>query len=146
MPNKSMQRTAKNAAAEFGRYAKIKIGKIILKDIEYEVEYVELENDEKPFEKFILSLTLKERAKIFETINYFLELKNNNLPIKEKLSKHLEDGIFELRTYLSDKIARTLYFYQKGAKIIITHGFIKKTQKTPSREIEKAKVLRKLYD
>lgn len=117
-----------------------------MKDIEYEVEYVELENDEKPFEKFILSLTLKERAKIFETINYFLELKNNNLPIKEKLSKHLEDGIFELRTYLSDKIARTLYFYQKGAKIIITHGFIKKTQKTPGREIEKAKVLRKLYD
>ena len=126
--------------------AEIKIGKIILKDIEYEVEYVELENDEKPFEKFILSLTMKERAKIFETINYFLELKNNNLPIKEKLSKHLEDGIFELRTYLSDKIARTLYFYQKGAKIIITHGFIKKTQKTPRREIEKAKVLRKLYD
>lgn len=113
--------------------------------MEYEVEYVALDNGEKPFEKFILNLTLKERAKIFETINYFLELKNNNLPIKEKLSKHLEDGIFELRTYLSDKIARTLYFYQKGAKIIITHGFIKKTQKTPIGEIEKAKSLRKLY-
>lgn len=138
------QKTA--APISLGVMAEIKIGKIILKDIEYEIEYVELENDEKPFEKFILSLTLKERAKIFETINYFLELKNNNLPIKEKLSKHLEDGIFELRTYLSDKIARTLYFYQKGAKIIITHGFIKKTQKTPRREIEKAKVLRKLYD
>jgi len=93
-----------------------------------------------------LGLTLKERAKIFETINYFLELKNNDLSIKEKLSKHLEDGIFELRTYLSDKIARTLYFYQKGAKIIITHGFIKKTQKSPRKEIEKAKALRKLYN
>ncbi len=113
--------------------------------MKYEVEYVELENDEKPFEKFISNLTLKERAKIFETINYFLDLKNNHLPIKEKLSKHLDDGIFELRTYLSDKIARTLYFYQKGAKIIITHGFIKKTQKTPVGEIEKAKALRKLY-
>ena len=114
--------------------------------MEYEVEYVELEKNEKPFEEFVLGLTLKERAKVFETINYFLELKNNNLSIKEKLSKHLEDGIFELRTYLSEKIARTLYFYQKGAKIIITHGFIKKTQKTPSKEIEKAKVLRKLYN
>ena len=89
---------------------------------------------------------MKERAKIFETINYFLELKNNNLPIKEKLSKHIEDGIFELRTYLSDRIARTLYFYLKGAKVIITHGFIKKTQKTPSKEIERAKVLRKIYN
>lgn len=113
--------------------------------MEYEVEYVELENNEKPFEEFILSLTLKERAKIFETINYFLKLKNNNLTIKDKLSKHLDSRIFELRTYLSNKIARTLYFYQKGAKIVITHGFIKKSQKTPTKEIEKAKILRKYY-
>jgi hypothetical protein len=45
------------------------------------------------------------RAKIFETINFFLELKNRNLPIKENLSKHLDDGIFELRISLRDKIA-----------------------------------------
>ena len=75
-----------------------------------------------------------------------MELKNNNLAIKEKLSKHLDDGILELRTYLSDKIPRSLYFHQKGAKIIVTHGFIKRTQKTPSREIDKAKELRKLYE
>ena len=114
--------------------------------MEYEIEFVELGSDEKPFENFVLDLPIKERAKIFETINYFLELKNNNLPIKEKLSKYLENGIFELRIYLRDKIARTLYFYQKDAKIIITHGFIKKTQKTPRKEIEKAKTLRELYN
>jgi phage-related protein len=112
----------------------------------YQVKFVELENNKKPFEEFILSLSVNERAKIFETINYFLELKNNNLPIKESLSKHLDDGIFELRTFLSDKIARTMYFYQRGAKIIITHGFIKKTQKTPRREIEKAIDLRTKYN
>lgn len=115
-------------------------------EIKYDVEYVELENNRKPFEDFIFELTKKERAKIFETINYFLELKNSNLPIKEKLSKHLEDGIFELRSYLSEKIARTLYFYQKGSKIIITHGFVKKTKKTPRNEIKKAKELRGLYN
>ena len=114
--------------------------------VRYEIEYVELENNRKPFEDFIFELTIRERAKIFETINYFLELKNSNLPIKEKLSKHLEDGIFELRSYLAEKIARTLYFYQKGAKIIITHGFVKKTQKTPRNEIQKAKELRDLYN
>jgi len=43
--------------------------------MEYEVEYVELKHNEKPFENFILGLTLKERAKIFETINYFWSLK-----------------------------------------------------------------------
>ena len=73
-------------------------------------------------------------------------LRNNNLPIKENLSKHIEDGIFELRTSLSATIIRTLYFYQKGSRIIITHGFIKKTQKTPRKEIERAKVLRKEFE
>ena len=114
--------------------------------MEYTIEYVELEHNIKPFKEFALSLSLKERAKLFETINYFLELKNNNLPIKETLSKHLDDGIFELRTHLSDKIARPLYCYQVGQRIIITHGFIKKTQKTPKAEINRAKKLRQLYN
>ena len=75
----------------------------------WSIEYVEIENT-KPFEKFILGLSTKERAKVFETINYFFELKKQNLPIKESLSKHLEDGIFEIRVSLSDKIVRNLYF------------------------------------
>ena len=113
---------------------------------QYTVEYVELETGKKPFEEFVLSLPIHERAKVFETINYFVELKNHHLPIKENLSKHLNDGIFELRTSLPDTIARSLYFYQQGAKIIITHGFIKETQKTPNKEIKKAKELRKYYN
>jgi len=111
----------------------------------YTVEYVELKNGKKPFEEFILSLPIDERAKLFETINYFLELKNQNLPIKENISKHLENGIFELRSAFAKRIARSLYFYQKGARIILTHGFIKKTDKTPRKEIERAKELRSLY-
>lgn len=114
--------------------------------IRYTVEYVELENGIKPFEEFALSLSIPERAKLLETINYFIELKNHNLPIKENLSKHLDDGIFELRISLREKSVRNLYFFQKGAKIIITHGFIKKSQKTPRKEIEKAKELRKSYN
>ncbi len=113
--------------------------------MKYYVEFVELENGKKPFVEFLSSLSIDERATIFETINYFLDIKNNGLPIKESLSKHLEDGIFELRISLYNKIARTLYFYSSGAKIIITHGFIKKTQKTPGKEIIKAKELRGKY-
>jgi len=103
-----------------------------LKRVKYEIEYVEIEN-EKPFEKFVLSLTLKERAKIFETINYFIELKSDNLPIKGKLSKQLDGGIFELRTYLRDKIARTLYFYllPKGCENYYNSWFHKKDSENP---------------
>jgi len=62
----------------------------------YTVEYVELDSGEKPSEEFLSHFSIKDKAKIFETINYFLELKNQGLPIKEKLSKHLEGGIFKL--------------------------------------------------
>lgn len=91
-------------------------------------------------------MTVKERARIFETINYFIELKNQNLPIKESLSKYLKNGIFELRTSLANKIARILYFYEIETKVVITHGFIKKTQKTPRKKIEKAKDLKNQYN
>ena len=112
----------------------------------FTVEYVELENSKQPFVEFIHGLEFNERARVFESINRFLELKNQNLPIKENLSKHLDEGIFELRTSLTSKIARSLYFYQVGARIVITHGFIKKTEKIPRSEIEKAKELREFYN
>ena len=55
------------------------------------------------------------------------------------------NGIFELRTKQGTNIVRTLYFFFVGNKIIITHGFRKKTQKTPPEEIVRAKNYRKEY-
>ena len=53
-------------------------------------------------------------------------------------SKPLRDGIFELRTQYHDGISRVCYFFVYNKKIILTHGFIKKTEKTPNSEINKA--------
>ncbi len=108
----------------------------------YEVEFVELDNGVKPFESFIESLEEEVQAEVFATIDDFIYKKNHALKIKENLSKLLEDGIFELRTTFADGIARTLYFYLSGKRVIITHGFIKKSQKTPRQEIDRAKALR----
>lgn len=60
-------------------------------------------------------------------------------------SDYLDDGIFELRTIQGSNIVRSLYFFFVGSKIIITHGFRKKTPKTPPEEIEKAKKYRADY-
>lgn len=49
--------------------------------------------------------------------------------------KHIEDEIWELRPGKN----RVLYFFYKNNKYILLHHFVKKTQKTPRREIEKAK-------
>ena len=53
----------------------------------YTVEYVEIENGKKPFEKFVLSLLINERAKVFETINYFIELTITLLNLKIRICR-----------------------------------------------------------
>ena len=61
------------------------------------------------------------------------------------IQKHLEDGIFELRAQQGSDISRVFYFFYVGRKAILTNGFVKKTQKTPPKEIEKAKRFRSDY-
>ena len=43
---------------------------------------------------------------------------------REPYSKHLEDGIFELRAVKGSNISRVLYFFYYGGKIILTNGFM----------------------
>ena len=72
-------------------------------------------------------------------------LQQRGYELREPYSKPLEDGIFELRTKQGSNISRVLYFFFVGKKIVLTNGFIKKTQKTPKSEIEKAKKYRQDY-
>jgi phage-related protein len=102
-------------------------------------------NGKVPMIEFLDSLSIKERAKIFVYIEKLVELKNSRIQPKENLSKHLEDGIFELRISFENRISRSFYFYESEKQIIFTHGFVKKEQKTPKSEIEKAKFIRKLW-
>ena len=102
-------------------------------------------NGKVPMIEFLDSLSIKERAKIFAYIEKLVELKNSGIQPKENLSKHLEDGIFELRVSFENRISRSFYFYESEKQIIFTHGFVKKKQKTPKSEIEKAKSIRKLW-
>lgn len=102
-------------------------------------------NDKVPMIEFLESLSIKERAKIFVYIDKLVELKNIGIQPKEKLSKHLDDGIFELRVCFENRISRSFYFYESEKQIIFTHGFVKKEQKTPTKEIERAKLIRKIY-
>lgn len=59
--------------------------------------------------------------------------------VGNQYTKHLDDGIFELRASFGRDAARVLYFFAADERIIMTHGFVKKTRKAPRRELEKAK-------
>lgn len=98
--------------------------------------------DKVPMIDFLDSLNIRERAKVFAFIEKLLELKNAGLIPKENISKLLTDGIFEMRVSFENRIARTFFFYHVGRKIMFTHGFVKKTQKTPTSEIQRAITIR----
>lgn len=106
------------------------------------VEFYETENGNIPVEEFLKMLDVKMRAKLLGIIK-ILQEKGNRL--REPYSKHLDDGIFELRGKVGSDISRVLYFFYYNKKRILTNGFIKKTQKTPKTEIDKAKKYRSDY-
>lgn len=108
----------------------------------FTVIFYENEDGRRPAEEFLLSLNIKMRVKILGILQ-ILQEKGNQL--REPYSKYLGDGIFEIRGKVGSDISRVLYFFQYNGKIVLTNGFIKKTQKTPAAEIELAKKFRKDY-
>ena len=109
---------------------------------EFELIAYEKGNGEVPVEEFLDSVNPKMRAKIFGLLG-ILQEKGNML--REPYSKHLDDGIFELRCKFGSDITRVLYFFYYEGKIILTNGFVKKTRKTPRAVINRAKAYRDDY-
>lgn len=72
-------------------------------------------------------------------------LQENGPSLREPYSKSLGDGIFELRAKVGSDISRVLYFFFYNQQIILTNGFIKKSNKIPRNEIEKAQKYRIEY-
>jgi phage-related protein len=111
---------------------------------EFSYEFAEI-NGKKEMLVFLKSLDKDDKAKIFANIYKLIEILNNGLMPKETLSKHVTDGIYELKVPLKNKISRNFYFFVSNGLIIFTHGFIKKTQKIPKNEIDKAIKIRKSF-
>lgn len=78
-------------------------------------------------------------------VNTISILQDNGYELREPYSKYLSEGIFELRARVGSDITRVLYFFYVDSRIVLTNGFIKKTNKTPIKEIEKAKKYRADY-
>lgn len=72
---------------------------------------------------------------------YIQLLQDNGTRLSPNITKHIEDDIWELRPGNN----RVLYFYFKDDTFVLLHQFRKKTQKTPKREIKRAKAERDDY-
>lgn len=74
----------------------------------FQVILFETENGASPVEDFISAQNIKMRVRLYGLLN-ILQEKGNDL--REPYSKHLSDGIFELRCKSGSDITRVLYFF-----------------------------------
>lgn len=98
-------------------------------------------NGHNEFEEFYNSLPVKDRNKLRATIE-MIEEAGIQAAIQLEWVKKLDSEINEIRSKVSSNIQRALYFHVKNNQYIITHEFTKKTQKTPIKEIERAKQIK----
>lgn len=98
----------------------------------YDVQLYEKANGDCPIQDFLDSLDDKMAAKMYGMIEL---LEENGPALRKPYSEHLQDGIFELRAKFSSNITRVIYFFYVDKRIILTNGFVKKTQKTPKKRI-----------
>lgn len=96
------------------------------------------------FEEYLNSLNIKEEAK-FRALIDRVEKTDLRDSIRKERVKKLGDNLYELRARTDEHWLRGCYFQIKGTCYYITHGFNKKTNKTPNREIQKAKNIRKQF-
>ena len=86
-------------------------------------------------EQFILQLPAGLSAKYFHLTDLMIEF-GANLGMPH--TKPMSTGLFELRVKGKEGIARVFYCTKVGKRIIMLHGFIKKTPKTPPKDLRKA--------
>lgn len=108
----------------------------------YEIIFYHSRNGESEIEKYLDELGEKaensktDRINRTKILSYLSALARYGTRIGQPAVKHIEGSIWELRP-LSNRI---FFFYWKENKFVLLHHFIKKSQKTPPREIEQARL------
>ena len=107
----------------------------------FNIEFYEKANGESELWDFLEDLRKKapmdknSRIQYKQIALHIQLLQDNGTRLPKDITKHLDDDIWELRPGNN----RVLYFYHKNNTFVLLHQFRKKTQKTPKREIARAK-------
>lgn len=104
----------------------------------YRLEFYQAPAGEWPAKEFLAGLPAKVRAKASKWIQL---LQEEGPGLKRPYAGMLHDGIRELRISFCHIEVRFLYFIE-GKAIVLTQGFLKKTERIPHAEIERAMICR----
>ena len=98
------------------------------------------------YKEYFTDFYRAQEEKVQEKIEYVLDLVRFERQVPKKFFKHLEntDGIYEVRV-ITNKSIRVLCFFDDGNLVVLTNCFVKKTQKTPRKEIKLAEKLKREY-
>jgi phage-related protein len=89
-----------------------------------------------PVRDWLKELSSEDRKRLGEDIKTV----EFGWPIGMPVCRPLGDGIYEVRTTLAqNRIARALFYIDKKGRMVLLHGFIKKTRKTPDEDLDLAR-------
>ena len=99
------------------------------------------------YKDFYLDFYGKLKPEVKKKFNWTLQLIATIDRVPEKYFKHLTNtsGLFEIRVEVGSDIYRVFSFFDKGQLVLLANGFQKKSQKTPTNEIELAEKIKKQY-
>jgi phage-related protein len=103
--------------------------------MDWEVLYYQSERGESPIEEFLLSLSIKARAKCLSYIDQ-LEQFGNRLP--SNIATKVEEDLWELRPEFGGVEHRLFYFTFVDRQIVVVHAIKKKRQKLKASDIKVA--------
>lgn len=111
----------------------------------YRIDYYHTAKGISPVKQFLDDLPLKLQAKNFRELELLAEFGNQlPMPYAKPLHGKQAKGLWELRVKLASDITRVFYFYPTGNRILLLHGFLKKTNETP--QIELSIAIRRMND
>ncbi len=99
------------------------------------------------YRDYFVNFYKAQDPKIQNKIEYVLDLVRFEKQVPVKFLKYLEntEQIYEIRVMSTFKNIRILCFFDKGDLVVLTNCFLKKSQKTPAKEIKLAEKLKREY-
>ncbi len=92
------------------------------------------ESGAEPVREWLKELRREDRRAVGEDI----KTAQFGWPLGMPLIRKIEKGLWEVRSYIMDGIARTFFTVEKDTMVLL-HGFVKKSQQTPPNELQTAR-------
>lgn len=97
------------------------------------------------YKDYFLTFYRALEAEAQKKIDYVLDVLKMQDRVSEKFVKYIKEGIYEIRASYNGNIYRAFFIFDEGNIVMLFNDFQKKSQKTPSKEIDKALELKKEY-